>query len=104
MSERKPYTYLTASIDEGVARLNVAFYTADLQVMVLGVGKGRPTLNFYSAEGELKISTTGAGPVTAADVALARKITDAAACYLAECERLHTQQSTHPDQADESAA
>ncbi|GHH65132.1 hypothetical protein GCM10017673_08650 [Streptosporangium violaceochromogenes] len=88
--EHRPYTYLTALVDEGRARLVASFCTADLGVMVLGVGGRRPTLSFYSAEGEVKISTTGAGPVTTHDVLLAREIADAAARYRDECERLHT--------------
>ena len=44
------------------------------------------------------ISTTGGGPVTEQDVTLARQLADAAARYLADCERLHTEQSTNPDQ------
>lgn len=96
IDEHRPYTYLTASVDEGNVRLVASFYTADLGVMVLGVGGKRPTLGFYSAEGEVKISTTGAGPVTARDVLLAREIVSAATYYLAECERLHTAQATVP--------
>ncbi|MEV0419367.1 hypothetical protein [Streptosporangium canum] len=104
MSDRKPSTHVTAAIREGVTRLDIAFYTPYLQVMVLGVGSTRPILDFYSPEGQVSISTTGAGPVTANDVTLAREIADAAARYLAECERLHTEHPTDPDQADESAA
>ncbi|MGW4424925.1 hypothetical protein [Streptosporangium sp. NPDC004631] len=87
--EHKPYTYVTASIDERITRLGVSFHTADLSVMALTVGGVRPALSFGSSEGQVTISTTGGGPVTAADVALAREILQAAARYLAECERLH---------------
>lgn len=96
IDEHHPYTHMSASVDEDTIHLAVSFHTADLGVMVLGVGGKRPTLGFYSAEGEVKISTTGAGPVTARDVLLAREIVSAATYYLAECERLHTAQATVP--------
>ncbi|WP_433248632.1 hypothetical protein ACQPYK_00880 [Streptosporangium sp. CA-135522] len=89
----QPYTYITASIHEGNTRLGVSFHTADLSVLAMNVHGIRPYLYFGSAEGQLSISTTGGGPVTAADVDLAREIADAAARYRDECERLHTEQA-----------
>ncbi len=41
----------------------------------------------------MHISTTGAGPVTDADLATAREIFTAAARYLADCEQLHAEQT-----------
>ncbi|GAA3134511.1 hypothetical protein [Streptosporangium carneum] len=104
MSDYQPYSYVTASIHEGNTRLSVSFHTADLSVMALNVHGIRPYLCFGSTEGELSISTTGGGPVTAADLALAREIADAATRYRDECERLHANRSPDPDQADENAA
>ncbi|NJP27555.1 MULTISPECIES: hypothetical protein [unclassified Microbispora] len=46
----------------------------------------------------MSISTTGAGPATASDVETARRIFDAAARYLADCERMHAEQSATSDQ------
>ncbi|MGW4424545.1 hypothetical protein [Streptosporangium sp. NPDC004631] len=103
MSDHRPYTYLTATVQEGITRLGVSFHTADLSVMALTIGGVRPHLSFGGSEGQLSISTTGGGPVTAADLALAREIADAAARYRDECERLHTDQPPGPDQADQGA-
>ncbi|GHE30272.1 hypothetical protein GCM10017673_36170 [Streptosporangium violaceochromogenes] len=86
--EHKPYSYIVTTVCEGVTQVSVSFYTADLHLMVLGAEDGRPTLGLYGSEGQVTISTTGGGPVTPADVALAREIFQAAARYLAECERL----------------
>lgn len=94
--EREPYTYVSASIHEGITRLGVSFHTADLAVMALTVDDERPFLSLGSSEGEVSVSTTGCGPVTAADLALAREIADAAARYRDECERLHTAQANVP--------
>ncbi len=91
--EHKPYTYVTASIHEAITRLGVSFHTADLSVMALTIDDERPFLSIGSSAGEVSISTTGGGPVTAADLALAREIADVAARYRDECERLHTAQA-----------
>ncbi|MFF5109075.1 hypothetical protein [Streptosporangium sp. NPDC000509] len=96
MSERTPYTRASVSIDEDGTRIDLAFYTPDLSVMALGVGRERPFLNLSSREAQVMISTTGGGPVTEQDVILARQIADAAARYLADCERLRTDQAATP--------
>ncbi|GAA2875320.1 hypothetical protein GCM10010517_36180 [Streptosporangium fragile] len=103
MNEHTPYTHVTAAIDEGITRLNVSFRTPYLRVMVLNVGDRRPVLGLYGSEGEVSISTTGGGPVTERDVTLARELADATARYLADCERLHADQTptqtTRPGEA-----
>ncbi|MFF4988653.1 hypothetical protein ACFY19_15750 [Streptosporangium saharense] len=93
----EPYTYLTASVHEDAIRMEVAFCTAELSAMALTVQGVRPCLSFGSAEGQVVISTTGSGPVTSADLCLAREIADAATRYRDECERLHAAQNTARD-------
>ncbi|SEM59914.1 hypothetical protein [Nonomuraea pusilla] len=93
MSEHKPSTYVTAAIDEYGTRLNVHFYTPDLWIILLGIDRERPVLSVISGEAQVSICTTGGGPVTEQDVTLARQLADAAASYLAECERLHSAQT-----------
>ncbi|GAA4182290.1 hypothetical protein GCM10022252_07990 [Streptosporangium oxazolinicum] len=95
MSEHKPYTYVTASIHEGVTRFNVSFYTSDMSAKALGGDGGRPFLTLSSAEAQMTVTTTGGGPVTEQDVTLAREIFTASARYLASCERLHAEQPTN---------
>ncbi|WP_436758211.1 hypothetical protein [Streptosporangium sp. V21-05] len=96
MNEHSPYTYVTASIREGLTRLNVSFHTPNLSVMVLHGQGDRPCLHLSTTEAQILISTTGGGPVTKQDVNLARQIADAAARYLAACERLHADQAATP--------
>ncbi|MEU1735322.1 hypothetical protein [Streptosporangium sp. NPDC020145] len=93
----QPYAYLTASVHEGVARLEMAFHTSELSVMALTVEGVRPYLCLSGAEGQVSVSTTGSGPVTSADLFLAREIADAAIRYRDECERLHAAQNTARD-------
>lgn len=104
MSDHRPYSYVVATVHEGVTQLSVSFHTADLSVMALTIGGVRPALFVGGSEGQVTISTTGGGPVTAADLLLAREIADAAARYRDECERLHTERPPDPDQADKDAA
>lgn len=85
MSDHRPYTYLTATVQEGITRLGVSFRTADLSVMALTIGGVRPHLSFGGSEGQLSISTAGGGPVTAADLALAREIADATSTAVTAC-------------------
>ena len=96
LDDHQPYTYVTATILDGNTRLGVSFHTADLSVIAMNIRGVRPCLCIGSAEGQLSISTTGGGPVTAQDVDLAREIADAAARYRDECERLHTAQAAVP--------
>ncbi|MCC5580673.1 hypothetical protein IMZ11_34150 [Microtetraspora sp. AC03309] len=53
-----------------------------------------------SREADISISTSAGGPVTAADLDIARQIFTAAARYLADCEHQHAQQSAASDQVD----
>ncbi|MEV7011151.1 hypothetical protein [Streptosporangium sp. NPDC051022] len=95
-NDYQPYTYVTASIHNGDTRLDVSFHTAELSVMAMTVQGIRPYLCFGSAEGQLSISTTGGGPVTSADLDLAREIATAANRYRDECERLYAVQAIVP--------
>ncbi|MER5621090.1 hypothetical protein ABT061_08610 [Streptosporangium sp. NPDC002544] len=94
MSEHKPYTYVTASIREGVTRLDVSFCTSDVSAKAFGGDGERPFLTLSSAEAQMTVTTTGGGPVTERDVTLAREIFAASARYLADCERLRAEQPT----------
>jgi hypothetical protein len=90
MSDHPPYTHVSASIDEGQVSVSLSICTPRLDVHCMTTREGsRPFLCLSTPEARVSVSTTGAGPVTAGDVALARKIFAAAARYLAECERLH---------------
>ncbi|GIH91176.1 hypothetical protein ACFFMN_09280 [Planobispora siamensis] len=104
MSEHKPYTYVTTSIDKDTTRLGIDFYTADLWVSVLDIGGKRPALTVSSREARVLVSSTGGGPITDQDLRIAREIADAAARYLADCERLHAAQTVIPGSTDEAAA
>ena len=92
----QPYTRVIASVHDGDTRLDVAFYTAELSVMAMTIQGIRPYLCVGSAEGQLAITTTGGGPVTSADLDLAREIADAATRYRDECERLYAVQAIVP--------
>ncbi|MEV6866789.1 hypothetical protein AB0M44_38055 [Streptosporangium subroseum] len=96
MREHTPYTRAVVTLDEDGTRLDTAFRTPYLSVSALGADGGRPFLHLSSREAQVVISTTGGGPVTEQDVTLARQIADAAARYLADCERLHAQQPVTP--------
>ncbi|MBG0814655.1 hypothetical protein [Planomonospora sp. ID82291] len=102
MKKRKPYTYVTASIDEEGTRFSIAFHTPDLSVAAMGAESGRPFLNISSAEAAVVITVPGCEEVTEQDVTLAREIVNAATRYLADCERLHAEQFAVS--ADENAA
>ncbi|WP_440082707.1 hypothetical protein [Streptosporangium sp. LJ11] len=103
MREHLPYTRAVVTLDEDGTRLDTSFRTPHLSVMALVADGGRPFLHLSSREAQVIVSTTGGGPVTEQDVMLARQIADVAARYLADCERLHTEQSTNPHQVvDES--
>ncbi|MCC5578991.1 hypothetical protein IMZ11_25525 [Microtetraspora sp. AC03309] len=98
--ERDPYTYVTMSLDpDAPAYLAVSFYTPDLRVGASVLDSGRPYLSIGSREADITVSTSGAGPVTTADVDNARELFNAAARYLADCERLHDE----PQSADSGA-
>ncbi|WP_049558934.1 hypothetical protein [Nonomuraea sp. SBT364] len=95
MNEHRPYTYLTCSLrPESTPHLGVSFYTPDLRVRAgILLSNPRPYLEFSSPEAHVHISTTGAGPISDADLSLARDIFNAAARYLADCECLHAEQA-----------
>ncbi|MFF4771790.1 hypothetical protein ACFY05_02920 [Microtetraspora fusca] len=102
--KRTPYTYVTMSIDpDKPPRLAVSFYTPDLRVGASVLDSGRPYLSIESNEADIAVSTSGAGPVSRADVDIARQIFNAAARYLADCERLHDEQSATPRASGEAA-
>ncbi len=97
---RDPYTYVTVSIDSDEApRVGISFYTSGLRVTSGVLDSGRPFLDIRSKTADVSISTTGAGAVTSTDLENARQIADAAASYLADCERLHHQHSCSPSPA-----
>ncbi|MGW0202090.1 hypothetical protein [Nonomuraea sp. NPDC003201] len=106
MSNLGPYTYVTLSMrPDDAPHLGVSFYTPRLRVSSgLLLSNPRPFLEFTSHEAHVHISTTGAGRVTDADLATAREIFNAAARYLADCERLHTDQSATDKTATDTAA
>ncbi|MCF6473108.1 hypothetical protein FAF44_32655 [Nonomuraea sp. MG754425] len=97
-----PYTYVTLAMEpDSVPRLAVSFHTADLRIRASVLDESRPYLEICSPEADVAISTTGAGHVTDADLSNARQLFGAVARYLADCERLHSEQSakTAPDAA-----
>jgi hypothetical protein len=96
VSEHEPYTHLRAAIDGGITCLDVSFYTPDLAVSVFCVDQVRACLDISSADGQVIISSTGGGPVTERDIALARELAHAGARYLAECERLYAKRRLRP--------
>jgi hypothetical protein len=105
MSEREPYTYVTTIIQDGVARLGIDFHTPDVLVQALRARSVRPFLHLSTAEAQVTFTTTGGGPVTEKDLTLAREIFNAAALYLADCERMRAEQPTDsPDKAGDIAA
>jgi hypothetical protein len=90
-----PYTYLTLSLQpDKKPQVGVSFYTSRLRIRAGLLDNPRPFLELDSDEAHIHLSTTGAGPVTAADLAIARDLYAAAARYLADCERLHTTEDT----------
>ncbi|MEU8176371.1 hypothetical protein AB0C14_26155 [Microbispora hainanensis] len=96
---RGHYTHVSMSIDPGRRpRIGVSFYTPVLRAGARVLESGRPFLSLESDEADVTVSTTGAGPVTAEDVGVARQIFNAAARYLADCERMHADQPADSDQ------
>ncbi|WP_066939760.1 hypothetical protein [Microtetraspora fusca] len=103
--EHAPYTYVSMSIDPGEPpRISVSFYTPDLRARASVLHGERPMLSVSSREADISISTSGAGPVTTTDVDIARQIFNAAARYLADCERLHDEQQSATPRASGEAA
>ncbi|MEV1248573.1 hypothetical protein [Nonomuraea sp. NPDC049750] len=87
-----------------IPRLIVSFHTSEVRVAARVIDERRPYLAFSTSEADVSVSTTGGGPVTDADLALAREIYSAAARYLADCERLHAEQSATGKAIDQTAA
>lgn len=102
----EPYTYVTLSMPHAGhrSRLTVSFHTDEVHARARVIDERRPYLAFSTPEANVSISTTGGGPVTDADLALARDIYAAAAQYLADCERLHDQQPATGKAPDQTAA
>ncbi|WP_433436283.1 hypothetical protein [Nonomuraea sp. CA-141351] len=102
----EPYTYVTLSMSrDSTPHLGISFHTPELRVRSgLLRSDVRPYLSLSSSEADVHVSTTAAGPVTDADLDTARDIFNAAARYLAECERLHAEQSATPKDAHNPAA
>lgn len=88
------YAYLSLTLrpDEPNS-VDVSFHTADLWIRTSVIKDVRPYLSIGTPEATVTISTTGAGPVTDADLATARQLAHTAARYLADCERLHASQA-----------
>ncbi|MEQ4720169.1 hypothetical protein [Nonomuraea sp. B19D2] len=87
-----PYAYVTLMMQPGEpTHLDVTFYASDLRVRSSVINERRPYLSITSPDAKVAVSTTGGGPVTDADLATAREIFNAAAQYLADCERFHAE-------------
>ncbi|OPG13849.1 hypothetical protein [Microbispora sp. GKU 823] len=96
----RPYTHLSMSIDPGERpRIGISFYASITRARARVLESGRPYLVLESDEADVTVSTTGAGPVTAEDLDIARAIFNAAARYLADCERLHADHTEATDSA-----
>ncbi|MEV0234700.1 hypothetical protein [Nonomuraea sp. NPDC050786] len=102
----EPYTYVTLSMPRADQRshLTVSFHTDEVHVLARVIDERRPYLAFSTPEANFSVSTTGGGPVTDADLALAQDIFNAAARYLADCERLYTEQPATGKSTDQTAA
>ena len=102
MRDLGPYTHVTLSMEpDATPHVGVSFHTADLRIRAGVLDQPRPFLRISSDEAAIWVSTTGAGGVTDADLHTARQLFEAAARYLADCERLHSDQSAKgaPDAA-----
>ncbi|MGW5261606.1 hypothetical protein ACWEQG_11555 [Microbispora sp. NPDC004025] len=96
----RPYTHLSMSIDPGERpRIGISFYASITRARARALESGRPYLVLESDEADVTVSTTGAGPVTTEDLEIAREIFNAAARYLADCERLHAEHAQATDTA-----
>ena len=101
-----PYTYVTMVMTaDKRPSLNIAFHTADLWIDGSVIDDRRSYLSLNTSEARVAVTTTGGGAVTDADLATARKLASAAARYLADCKRLHTEQNpaTSPVSSGEAA-
>ncbi|MGV9325257.1 hypothetical protein [Streptosporangium sandarakinum] len=96
MNTPAPHIYLTGVLRNGLTRLDLSFSTPDVGVVAAVTTSGRPFLNLATSEAQVTITTTGGGPVTASDVALAKEIAAAAVRYLGDCVRIHSEQDSGP--------
>ncbi|MEU8358220.1 hypothetical protein AB0C27_19595 [Nonomuraea sp. NPDC048882] len=95
-----PYTYVTVSMrPDQPSRFSVAFCSVELRARAWLGENGKPCFDLNASDASVTVST--AGPVTDDDLTVAREIFNAAAQYLADCERLHSGQS---DKATDSEA
>ncbi|NRQ36291.1 hypothetical protein HII36_31320 [Nonomuraea sp. NN258] len=100
----QPYTHVTLSLEpDKRPRVNVSFHTHKIHLYNLLIGD-RPALDLTTSEASVSISTSGAGPVTEQDLTLAHQLFNAAARYLADCQRLHSAQSAPSATATDTAA
>jgi hypothetical protein len=63
-------------------------------IAAIGVGKDRCHLHIDHGDVTVNIGPIDATQLTATDVTVARRLADAAATYLAECDRLLAEQAT----------
>ncbi|WP_182897907.1 hypothetical protein [Microbispora sp. H10830] len=95
-----PCTHVSMSIDPGQhPRIGISFCASINRARARVLESGRPYLVLESDEADVTVSTTGAGPITAEDLDIARQIFNAAARYLADCERIHAEQAQACDSA-----
>ncbi|MEU4572202.1 MULTISPECIES: hypothetical protein [Nonomuraea] len=83
-----PYTYVTVSMrPDKPSRFSIAFCSAELRARAWLGENGKPCFDLDTSDASVTVSTSG--PVTDDDLTVARTIFNAAARYLADCERLH---------------
>lgn len=86
-----PYSTITLTLrEDGGTRVDLSFHTTVRARALIVKVDDRPFLSLESEEAQISVSTCGGGLVTDKDVAVAREIFNAAARYLADCERLNT--------------
>ncbi|MGA4994300.1 hypothetical protein [Nonomuraea bangladeshensis] len=92
-SHNYSYTVIRVRPDEE-PRIGVSIYPdSSAQVTYYPAGKGSHAfIDIAFAATHVSIGTTRDTEVTAERVAFARELSDAAAAYLADCERLHAEQ------------
>ncbi|MEW9549712.1 hypothetical protein [Nonomuraea sp. NPDC050783] len=92
MNDRNSYSYTVLSIRPGEEpRIDVSVYPdSSAQVTYHSIGDGfHASINIAFAATRLSIATTRDAEATAERVAFARQLSEAAAAFLADCERLH---------------
>ncbi|MFI7440796.1 hypothetical protein [Nonomuraea indica] len=88
------YSYTTISIDTGEEpRITVALHPdASARVAYYPTNSSRPFIDIEHAGARVIIGTGPDAKVTEQHVTFARHLLDAAAAFLADCERLHAEQ------------